>query len=89
TSCTLKAIACKTSMDNSSVTSGDYNIVDLPGDVNGDCVVNILDLIAIRNRQGQDPAIGENGKYDINGDGRINILDLILVRNRLNTQCPQ
>ncbi|HUS59215.1 MAG TPA: DUF1565 domain-containing protein, partial [Planctomycetota bacterium] len=60
----------------------------IPGDANGDCRVNILDLIFIRNRLNQDVATGENWKADVNGDGRINILDLIFVRNRLNTACP-
>ena len=63
---------------------------DLPGDVNGDCVVNILDLIGIRNHLNQDPTTPpENAPYDVNSDGSINILDMIFVRNRLNTSCPE
>jgi len=60
----------------------------IPGDCNGDCRVNILDLIFIRNRLNQDVSTGENWKADVNEDNRINILDLIYVRNRLNTMCP-
>ena len=48
------------------------------GDANGDCAVNVLDLIFIRNRLNQ----------DVNRDAKIDVLDLIFVRNRLNTQCP-
>ena len=59
----------------------------LPADVNGDCVVNILDLLAVRNRLGQDPTSGDNWRADVNGDGAINILDLIFVRNELGTAC--
>ena len=60
----------------------------IAGDANGDCRVNILDLIFIRNRLNQDINTGDNIKADVNLDGRINILDLIYVRNRLNTACP-
>jgi len=60
----------------------------IPGDVNGDCRVNILDLIAIRNKLNLDVSTGDNWIADVNEDGRINILDLIAVRNKLNTQCP-
>ena len=59
----------------------------IPGDCNGDCRVNILDLIFIRNRLNQDVYTGENWKADVNEDNRVNILDLIFVRNRLNTMC--
>ncbi|HUW32024.1 MAG TPA: dockerin type I domain-containing protein, partial [Planctomycetota bacterium] len=58
------------------------------GDANGDCRVNILDLIFIRNKLNQPVGTGDNWKADVNEDARINILDLIFVRNKLNTQCP-
>ena len=62
----------------------------LEGDVNDDCVVNILDLIAIRNHLNEDPSTPPgNAAYDVNEDGSINILDMIFVRNRLNTSCPE
>ena len=62
----------------------------LEGDVNGDCVVNILDLIGVRNHLNQDPTSPpENQVYNVNGDDAINILDMIFVRNRLNTSCPE
>ena len=62
----------------------------LDGDVNGDCVVNILDLIGIRNHLNQDPNSPlENQAYNVNGDDAINILDMIYVRNRLNTKCEE
>jgi len=56
----------------------------LPGDVNYDGRVNILDLITIRVSMGQDPASSPAArKADANADGRVNIEDLIFVRNRL------
>jgi len=57
-------------------------------DVNGDCRVNVLDLILVRNKLGQDASTGDNWKVDVNGDGRINVLDLITARNNLGKNCP-
>jgi len=61
----------------------------LAGDVNGDCTVNIIDLIAIRNVLNKDPNDDDNWRADVNDDGQINILDMIAVRNNLNAQCGQ
>ena len=48
-----------------------------PADVNGDGVVNILDLVHVANNFGKaDP--------DLNGDGVVNILDLTLVAKHLS-----
>jgi len=56
----------------------------LPGDVNYDGRVNILDLIAIRASLGQDPGSSPAArKADANGDGRVNIEDMIMVRGQL------
>jgi len=60
----------------------------IPGDVDGNCKVDLLDLLFIRNRLGQSSSTGENWRADVNGDGEINVLDLIFVRNRLNGRCP-
>ena len=51
-----------------------YLKVSLSADVNGDGIVNILDLVAIANAFGADSP-------DLNGDGVVNILDLVLVAN--------
>ena len=61
----------------------------LLADVNDDCVVNILDLIAVRNGLNGDVSEGENAKLDVNRDGVINILDMIFVRNSLTTTCER
>ena len=48
-----------------------------PADVNGDWVVNILDLVHVANNFGKsDP--------DINGDGVVNILDLVFVTQQFS-----
>ena len=60
----------------------DGQIVEQPQlieDVNGDGVVNILDLVRVASNLGKS---GENGA-DVNGDGVVNILDLVRVAGAL------
>ena len=57
----------------------------LPGDVNDDGVVNVQDMVAIRNQM-----LGILGAMptlfgDINGDGKVDILDYDAVRVRIGT----
>ena len=58
-----------------------------PGDTNGDRIVNVLDMISIRNHLNDDVGSGDNGRHDVNNDGFINVLDMIYVRKRLGTGC--
>ena len=62
---------------------------NIPGDTNGDCTVNVLDMIFLRGRIGQEPSAGENWKSDVNEDDTINVLDMIFVRNHLGARCGQ
>ena len=48
--------------------------LDIVGDINGNGIVNILDLVLVAN------AFGE-AEPDLNGDGVVNILDLVIVAN--------
>ena len=50
-----------------------------PADVNGDRVVNILDLVEVSNNFGQ-------SSPDPNGDGVVNILDLVFVSRYLSAE---
>ena len=60
----------------------------LPGDVNDDGVVNVQDLVAIRNQMlglvGAVPTIFG----DINGDGKVDINDYTAVRELIGTTLP-
>jgi len=66
-------------------------IVSVPGDVNGDGVVNCLDLDLVKasfgKRAGQ---AGFNPNADVNHDGVVNILDLSFVARQVpaGTVCP-
>ncbi len=53
----------------------------LKGDVNGDDLVNIQDLVLVAGKLGQ---TGTN-RADVNGDGQVNIQDLVLVAGALGT----
>ena len=58
-----------------------YSQSSLQGDVNGDGVVNILDLVSVASH------LGESGApdVDVNNDGIINVQDLVLVANAFGT----
>ena len=70
----------------SGITVIEHTISDLDGeiylkattgevaDINGDGVVNILDLVIVANAFGKDTP-------DVNGDGTVNVLDLVAVTN--------
>ncbi len=55
------------------ITSG---LTQIPADVNGDGVVNVLDLTFIASRLGK-------ASPDVNGDGVVNVLDLVLVAQHI------
>ena len=55
-------------------------ITRLDGDVNGDGVVNVQDLVAVTASFGQ---FGENIAADVTGDGIVNIADLVFVAGNL------
>ena len=70
---------------SSGTTGTEHIIPDLDGeiylkqamnsaDINGDGIVNILDLVIVANAFGKDTP-------DINGDGTVNVLDLVIVAN--------
>lgn len=48
-------------------------------DVNGDGVVNILDLVTVANNLGRQVVEGTKPDADVNGDNIVNILDLVAV----------
>ena len=55
--------------------------IGVPADVNGDMVVNILDLVAVADHFGT-----TDSRYDVNYDGVVNILDLVIVSQEMSSQ---
>ena len=64
-------------VENAEITES----TQLKGDVNGDGIVNIQDLVLVAGKLGQTGT----DSADINGDGQINIQDLVLVAGALGT----
>ncbi len=63
-----------------SVVAGGVTVFSvLPGDINGDGLVNSLDLIRLKKYIADDATVIV-GNGDINGDGKINSLDLIRLK---------
>ena len=60
--------------------------ISLPGDVNADKVVNVLDLQEVKNHVFE-PVDETNFKYDINLDGQINVIDLQETKNNVFAGC--
>jgi len=73
-------------MDRTAVAV--YEVEPLPGDVNRDCRVNLLDLIYVRNLLGRNAFSSDYWRADVNADGRINVLDLLRVRDQMGEVCP-
>ena len=64
-------------VENAQITES----TKLKGDINGDGMVNIQDLVLVASNIGQ---TGQNAA-DVNGDGLVNILDLVLVVGALGS----
>ncbi|MHC4093033.1 MAG: FG-GAP-like repeat-containing protein, partial [Planctomycetota bacterium] len=58
-----------------------------PGDINGDGVTNVLDLIDLLLCFGL-PAVPDCEAQDVNSDGTVNVLDLIDLLLAFGTGCP-
>lgn len=52
-------------------------------DINGDGVVNILDLVIVANKLGEQVEEGTEPSADVNKDGVVNILDLVAVASEI------
>jgi hypothetical protein len=75
----------ETNIANNNLTDGIVK-VKIPGDLNGDDVVNILDSILLANAYGSNPSSPNwNPNADLNGDGVVNILDAIILADFFGT----
>jgi hypothetical protein len=55
------------------------------GDVNGDCSVNLFDLVMVASNFGSSPG---DHRADINADGTVDIRDLVLAAVNYGKRCP-
>jgi hypothetical protein len=73
-------------------TAGTIYVTSDPGDVNGDGIVNLQDLVLFARAYGSTPDDPRwNPQADVNRDGIVNLQDLVLLAlnyNRLNTPNP-
>ena len=80
--CTISAYASPVENETDiadNTLSGGTVYVGIPGDINGDGVVDVYDLIVIASAYGFSPSDPNwNSDSDINGDNTIDIFDLIL-----------
>ena len=58
------------------------------GDMDGNCSVNIIDLVWIRMYLNMSLCSYSAAAADLNGDGKVNIIDMVACRMRLNDRCP-
>lgn len=90
-SCTMTAYAepVLNETDLSDNTLSTRIIITIPGDLNGDFIVDIFD--AIRLAGAYNSNLGKanwNPNADINGDGIVDIFDAILLANHYNQHYP-
>jgi streptogramin lyase len=78
----------ETNTANNNFTGGTVKVT-IPGDINGDGTVNILDSILLSNAFLATPSSSNwNPNADINGDGIVNILDAIILANHFLQHYP-
>ena len=63
------------------LTSITAHAANIEGDVNGDGIVNILDLVLVASHFGKNIDAAQVPNPDVNGDGTANVFDLVLVAN--------
>jgi len=78
----------ETDTTDNTYINGIVKIV-IPGDVNGDCIVDIFDLVLVASAYGSTPADPNwNPNADINGDNVVDIFDLVLVASHYGETDP-
>jgi parallel beta-helix repeat protein len=78
----------ETNTDDNNMTGGSV-LVTIPGDINGDGTVNILDAITLSNAFLTTPNSSNwNPNADINDDNVVNILDAIILANHFLQHYP-
>jgi len=86
---TLSVISAYGTNSADSNLRGGNVTVTIPGDINGDGTVNMLDAITLSEAFGASPgSTNWNPNADIIGDGVVNILDAIVLSNNFGQHYP-
>jgi hypothetical protein len=81
----LRSVASSVAVSDSAVTPVTFSLVN--GDVNGDNVIDLADLVAIAAAWRSSPGMSNyNANADLNGDGVIDLLDWMIVARNWHRQ---
>lgn len=73
--------------NETQITLNVLSPLQLVGDINGDCTVNIFDLARVAGVLGNTIRPGINPRTDLNLDGRVSIIDLVMVASNMGKAC--
>jgi hypothetical protein len=72
-----------------NLLADEWVLVSIPGDINGDSIVDIYDAILLANAYNSTPEKANwNPNADINGDNVVDIYDAIILANHYNQHYP-
>ncbi len=71
-----------------TVGTDNTSAMSLPWDVNGDTVVDVIDLAMVGQHQGEEETPGSENPHDVNGDGVVDIVDMVLVGMHFGETLP-
>ena len=68
----------------------DVHVRVLCGDTNADGDANLTDMAQVKSKNGADPSLAGNARFDVNLDAAINLTDMALLKslNGGSANCP-
>jgi len=81
-------VSGETEIDDNTLADG-WVIITIPGDIQGDFIVDIFDAISLAAVFGCDPtSLKWNSNADLNNDNNVDIFDAIILANHFNQHYP-
>jgi len=85
----IKLSSVQASQDGGYLPDAVVSLRVLQGDVNGDGVVNAVDLSGVRNSYGKSAGqVGFDARADLNVDGVVNSVDVSVIRTNYGKHVP-